>query len=152
MSVRPLAPDDLPALRGVIATLDLFPADMLDAMAAPALEAGPREGPIWRVAPAQAPAALAFAEPEAMTDGTWNLRLIAVAPEAQGEGLGRALMAAVEAEIVARGGHLVVVDTSATQAFDGARRFYERLGYAQVATIPDFWGLGDGKVTLTRRL
>jgi len=52
---------------------------------------------------------------------------IVVAPEWRGQGIGEALMGAADAWAVAHGAARVILDLSA--ANDGARRFYERLGY-----------------------
>jgi GNAT superfamily N-acetyltransferase len=61
------------------------------------------------------------------------LRLLAVAPEATGEGVGAALLAAFEAEVGRESRHafLLVSDFN-----DGAQRFYERHGYARVGALP----------------
>jgi len=40
--------------------------------------------------------AVAYCAPERMTEGTWNLLLIAVHPGRQSEGIGRCLMSQVE--------------------------------------------------------
>jgi GNAT superfamily N-acetyltransferase len=50
-----------------------------------------------------------------------------VAPEARGGGVGAALLATVEAWMVARGG--AVAELSVTDAAPSARRMYERAGY-----------------------
>lgn len=54
---------------------------------------------------------------------------LAVAEEAEGIGVGRALMAAAEAWSRERGYRLIALDTGA--ANDRARGFYRRLGYAE---------------------
>jgi GNAT superfamily N-acetyltransferase len=61
------------------------------------------------------------------------LRLLAVVPEATGEGAGAALLAAFEAEVGRESRHafLLVSDFN-----DGAQRFYERHGYARVGALP----------------
>jgi len=61
------------------------------------------------------------------------LRLLAVAPESTGEGVGAALLAAFEAETARSSRHafLLVSDFN-----EGAHRFYERHGYARVGAVP----------------
>jgi GNAT superfamily N-acetyltransferase len=61
------------------------------------------------------------------------LRLLAVAPEATGEGVGAALLVAFEAEVARESRHafLLVSDFN-----DRAQRFYERHGYARVGAVP----------------
>lgn len=53
---------------------------------------------------------------------------------ARGRGIGEALMRALEAEALARGRVLLVLDT----ASDAAGRLYERLGWQRVGIVPDY--------------
>lgn len=53
----------------------------------------------------------------------------------RGQGIGAALMAAIEALAVARGRWLLTLDTRSDSASD---RLYRRLGWTEVGTIPDF--------------
>lgn len=59
-------------------------------------------------------------------------QMLAVPAAARGQGLGRTLMLAAEAEARRRGCHHAWVDTQF-----GARGFYERLGYAAFGELPD---------------
>jgi ribosomal protein S18 acetylase RimI-like enzyme len=81
--------------------------------------------------------------PHSLTQGTYDLYWIVVDPTAQGRGIGHALLARVEAEVQARGGRLLLVETSGTPAYTAARRFYESSGYRCEATIHDFYAPGD---------
>lgn len=93
-------------------------------------------------------------DPEPMTDGTWNMRALAVAPAHQGAGAGggAAIVAATEGAVAGMQGRLLIVDTSRIEAFVGARQFYLRCGYAEEARIRDVWGAGDDKVTFRKAL
>jgi GNAT superfamily N-acetyltransferase len=51
-----------------------------------------------------------------------------VAPELRGQGIGSALLAAAEAAVVRRGAQLLEINVDGDDT--GARRFYERHGYA----------------------
>lgn len=144
--VRPLEGGDLAALGEVLEETGLFPADMLEGMVAPWF-ADP-EGALWLVAEG----GFAHAVPEALTEGTWNLLALAVRPEVQGRGVGAALVRAVLAALRARGARLVIVDTAGTAEFAAARRLYMRLGFAEVARIPEFWAEGVDRVTYALRL
>jgi len=53
----------------------------------------------------------------------------------RGRGLGSALMQRAEAEAIARGRTLIVLDTAEEE---GAAPFYEKLGYTRAGLIPDF--------------
>jgi GNAT superfamily N-acetyltransferase len=66
-----------------------------------------------------------------------------VDPVAQGHGIGHALLVGVEAEVLAHGGRLLLVETSSMPAYTSARHLYETSGYRCEATIHDFYALGD---------
>src|SRR5688500_18311557 len=74
-----------------------------------------------------------------LTDGTYDLYWVAVAPSHHGRGVGRALCNRAEELIAAQGGRLLVVEAS-TLAGDGrACRFYEKtMRYETAARIRDF--------------
>jgi ribosomal protein S18 acetylase RimI-like enzyme len=90
--------------------------------------------------------------PHPLTQGTYDLYWIVVDPVAQGHGIGHALLARVEAEVQARGGRLLLVETSGTLAYAPARRFYESSGYRCEATIHDFYAPGDDLVIFSKDL
>jgi L-amino acid N-acyltransferase YncA len=62
-------------------------------------------------------------------------------PEAQGRGLGRALMAVIEADLKARGVHSLFAGVSGEN--EAGARFHAALGYAHVARLPQVgWKFG----------
>ncbi|WP_414447782.1 GNAT family N-acetyltransferase [Burkholderia sp. 22PA0099] len=70
-----------------------------------------------------------------MTGYEWLFTQLLVVPEAaRGSGVGTRLMRLAEQEAVARGCHHAWLDTFSFQA----RPFYERLGYACFAELPDY--------------
>jgi ribosomal protein S18 acetylase RimI-like enzyme len=75
-----------------------------------------------------------------------------VDPVAQGRGIGHALLAGVEAEVLARGGRMLLVETSSTPAYASARRLYETSGYHCEATIHDFYAPGDNLLIFSKDL
>ncbi len=81
--------------------------------------------------------------PTPLTEGTFDLYWIAVAPEARGRGIGIALMNYLENEVARRGGRLILVETSGTALYTQARRFYEACGYHYEAVVHDFYSPGD---------
>jgi len=87
-----------------------------------------------------------------MTLATFDVYWIVVAPEAQGRGIGRALMAETERVLASRGVVIIRIETSSLEGEGGAVRFYERAGFTRVGVIPDFYRPGDALVTLTKRL
>jgi len=146
--IRTATRDDMPAIRALIESNEMFPGEMLDAMMAPFF-GGADE--LWFVV-GDAPSAVAYAVPEKLTNGTWNQLLIAVDPARHGKGIGTALMRHLEEALCERGMRMIVVDTSGTEAFAATRAFYRSIGYEEVARIPDFWDSGNDKVTFRREL
>ena len=86
------------------------------------------------------------------TVASYDLYWIAVAPAQQRGGLGRRILEAVEADVAARGGTAIYVDTSGRAAYAPTRAFYERNGYLRAAQFADFYAPGDDKVVYVRRL
>lgn len=93
---------------------------------------------------------VAYCETERMTDQTWNLQLIAIHPNHQGQGHGGKLLRYVEETLKARGGRMLLVETLAS--FDLAQAFYRKYGYEEEARIRDFYAAGDDKVVFRKVL
>jgi ribosomal protein S18 acetylase RimI-like enzyme len=85
------------------------------------------------------------------TKTSFDLYWIVVSPAAQGRGVGRRLLGAVETRIRAAGGKQIYADTSSRALYAPTRAFYERTGFVQVALLPDFYDEGDGKVVYMKR-
>jgi ribosomal protein S18 acetylase RimI-like enzyme len=90
--------------------------------------------------------------PHSLAGGVYDLYWIATAPSARGRGVGGALIAAVEAAANARGGRMLIVETSSTPSYAAARRFYETYGYRYEAVIHDFYAPGDDLLVFVKRL
>ena len=87
-----------------------------------------------------------------MTVSTWDLYWVATHQEARGRGVGRRLLGAMEAELVARRAGVVRLETSQSEAYGAARAFYDRTGWAEVGRIPDFYKPGDDLLIFAKRL
>ena len=87
-----------------------------------------------------------------MTEATFDLYWIVVAAEARRQGVGRALLAATEAELRDRGARTVRVETSSLEGAGGAARFYDRAGYHRSGFIEAFYRPGDDLITFTKKL
>jgi ribosomal protein S18 acetylase RimI-like enzyme len=85
------------------------------------------------------------------TKASFDLYWIVVSPSAQGRGVGRSLLAAVEERVRAMGGKRLYADTSSRAQYAPTRAFYERTGFVQVALLEDFYDDGDGKVMYLKR-
>jgi ribosomal protein S18 acetylase RimI-like enzyme len=84
--------------------------------------------------------------PVPATRESWDLYWIVVEPSAQGQGLGRSLLAESERRIAREGGRRIYVDTSSRPQYAPTRSFYAACGYQVAATLEDFYAPGDGKV------
>jgi len=87
-----------------------------------------------------------------LTDATFDLYWIAVAPNVQSCGIGRILLSEVERVVRSAAGRWLLAETSSTAAYLPTREFYERRGYSVLNEIADFYRPGDGKVTFGKRL
>jgi ribosomal protein S18 acetylase RimI-like enzyme len=149
--IRPLVADDLPAVKKVIDATGLFPSDMLDEMAGPYLDA-PGADEFWLTSVETDVVGVAYCAPERMAEGTWNLYLVAVRPDAQRGGQGAALVRAVEQRVAGEGGRVLLIETSGLGTFAGQRAFYDSLGYREEARIRDFYRAGEDKVVFWKSL
>ncbi len=150
MIIRPIIRADLPALKTVINATELFPGEMLDAMTAPHLDGEAEE--IWLTAEADGPVGLAYAAPERMTEGTWNLLLIAVHPDRQGQGIGTRLTQAIEERLTALGTRVLLVETSGLPEFEATWAFYRLRGFEEEARIREFYRAGEDKIIFRKTL
>jgi ribosomal protein S18 acetylase RimI-like enzyme len=90
--------------------------------------------------------------PRSLTQGTFDLYWICSASSTQNKGVGSALLRQTEQEIRAKGGRLVIVETSSLPAYEPARRFYESHGYRREAVITDFYAEGDSLVLYSKKV
>jgi ribosomal protein S18 acetylase RimI-like enzyme len=149
--IRDLDRADIPYARAVLEGTGLFPPDMLQPMAEPYLTGqAPHH---WLVAyEGEQFAGFVYAEPERMTDGTFNLLAMAVDPALQGRGIGTALVAALEARLRGQGGRILLVETSGLQEYAGTRTFYARQSFSEEARIREFYAEGEDKILFWKRL
>jgi ribosomal protein S18 acetylase RimI-like enzyme len=87
-----------------------------------------------------------------LTEGVYDLYWIVVDPPSQGKGLGRRLLDFVERDVVARGGRMLLIETSSQQIYDATIRFYHRSGYEVAARIKNFYRIGDDKLIFSKEL
>jgi len=90
--------------------------------------------------------------PTPMTEATWDLYWIAVDPDVQGRGIGRALYAAFVERIRTRGGRQVRIETSSKETYAATGGFYERLGFRIDGRLRDFYAPGDDLLIFYRKL
>jgi len=97
-------------------------------------------------------ASVVLYRPEEAADRVFDLTMIAVRPDLQGEGRGSALMRHVEQNLREQDQRMLLIRTSGTARYDRTRAFYKGLGYSEHARVPDYWTDGDDLVLLTTRL
>jgi GNAT superfamily N-acetyltransferase len=81
-----------------------------------------------------------------------DLYWIAVHPQWQGKGVGKALLHTAESWIAATGRSRVYIETSGRPQYEPTRAFYLANGYAVATVLEDFYGPGDGKFVFVRVL
>src|SRR5262245_38332475 len=94
----------------------------------------------------------AYYAPEEMTERTWYLYWIAVAPKCQGRGVGGELLRHVENDIRLREGRVLFIETSSLPHYELTRRFYLKHRYDQEAVLRDFYAPGDDMVVFRKSL
>ena len=149
--IRPVTPDDLPALKTVIDANKLFPSDMLDEMISNYFSKEDSND-YWFTYDDGKPVAIAYCAPEKMTVGTWNLYLIAVHPDYQRSGRGAYLLNHIEQRLADRGARVLLVETSGSESFEGTREFYRKCGYDKEAQIREFYQAGEDKIVFRKSL
>jgi GNAT superfamily N-acetyltransferase len=152
--IRPSIPDDTTALIAIASAIG-FQANELETLSEMLSDyfGGDRNTDcFWITDEDNEPVGVAYCEPERMTRQTWNLQLIAIRPDRQGQGRGAALLHYVEQTLASRGGRMLVVETSGLPDFERTRTFYTKCGYEEEARIRDFYTAGDDKVVYRKIL
>ena len=87
-----------------------------------------------------------------LTEGTWDIYWIAIDRSQRRKGIGGALMREAENRIRKSNGRMAIIETSTKSDYSNTRQFHSSQGYSEIATIPDFYAVGDGKVIMIKRL
>jgi len=87
-----------------------------------------------------------------LTEGTYDIYWLAVDPADQQEGVGTALVEHVCDEARAAGAGQVLIETSSVDAYEATRDAYARMGFVEVARVPDYYRPGVDRVILVRKL
>ena len=153
--IRPIAPDDKTALIALVEATGLFQpheTELLNQMLSDYFASPTDSKEFWLTDDDNGLVGVAYVAPERMTEGTWNLYLIAVHPDRQRQGRGAALLAQVEQILMERGERLLLVETSAIESFEYVRSFYSKSGYDEEARIRDFYTAGVDKIVFRKAL
>ncbi len=153
--IRLTTPDDTTALIALAEASGLFDPNQTDDLAQ-MLDKHFRDRnetqDIWLTDYDNEPVGIAYIAPERMTEGTWNLYLIAVHPDRQKQGRGKALLSHVEQMLMERGERILLVETAGTDDFEYVREFYRKNGYEEEARIREFYTAGVDKIVFRKAL
>jgi ribosomal protein S18 acetylase RimI-like enzyme len=89
--------------------------------------------------------------PTPMAQGTFDLYWIAVNPDYQERGAGSRLLSFLEEVVKARGGRMILADTSTVPHFEKTKKFYLKNGFQEVARVPDYYHPGNDRITFCKR-
>ena len=90
--------------------------------------------------------------PIPLTESSFDLYWIAVAPDHRREGIGRRLLECVEGRVAEQRGRRIYVDTSSRAQYAQARALYSAMGYVEAARFPDFYREGEAKIVYCKTL
>jgi ribosomal protein S18 acetylase RimI-like enzyme len=153
--IRSITPADGPAVVALAVASELFPPEEAGFVegALDAFLADRGDGRTWVVDDVDGElVGTAYYEPITATERGWELLMIGVRRDHHRQGRGSALLRHVEQDLRARGQRLLLVQTSATPAFDRARAFYLASGYDEEARVRDYFADGDDMVLFRRAL
>jgi ribosomal protein S18 acetylase RimI-like enzyme len=150
--IRAVTRNDLEVLKKIIDSSGLFPSEYLDEMISDYFNNTNTEEIWFTYIKSHTSIAIGYCVPEKLTHGTYNLLAIGVSPNAQRRGVATEMMHYIEHQLKQRGGRILIVETSSDDAQIGARKFYEKIGYTQMAVIRDFWNDGEHKIVFWKKL
>ncbi|MBW4657622.1 MAG: GNAT family N-acetyltransferase [Drouetiella hepatica Uher 2000/2452] len=153
--IRSTTPDDIPALIALAEATGLFPSHETEELTQMLVEyfgSETKSPDFWLTDDDDGPMGVAYVAPERMTQGTWNLYLLAIRPDRQRQGRGAALLAQVEQMLAERGERLLLVETSGLESFEYVRAFYRKSGYDEEARIREFYKADDDKIIFRKTL
>ncbi len=90
--------------------------------------------------------------PTPLTEATWDIYWLAVAPSHQSQGIGKSLLSSAEKNIKKNMGKIAVIETSSKPEYEASGRFYRVQGYVLACRIADFYAPGDDKLIFLKRL
>ena len=149
--------EDRMGVREVVASTGFFSAaeiDVAEELVDERLHKGEASGYLFVFAEEEAGRVMGYAcyGPVPCTLRSFDLYWIAVRDEARGLGLGRAVLAEVEARLRASGGGKLIAETSSREQYAPTRGFYLACGFAEEARIRDYYAPGEDVLYFTKTL
>lgn len=150
--IREMSKSDIPKVKTIIDDNHMFPAEYIDEMTVNYFNQETED--MWFILEQEDAGiiAVAYCSPERMTEGTWNLLLIAVLKQFQGCGVGSTLITFIEDKLKTLLVRVLLVETSGLPEYERTRNFYPKCGYKQVAVIPEYYASGDDKIVFCKHL
>ncbi len=81
-----------------------------------------------------------------LTDAVYDLYWIVVHPEFWNQGTGASLLRYAEKDVKGRQARLFLIETSSLPAYEIPRLFYLKHQYKELATVKDYYAVGDHKI------
>ncbi len=154
--IRPVTKEDKPAIVRILKnTPEFTPAEVVVAKEVLDSYLHNPEGSGYHILVAEVDSAVSgyiCYGPTPLTEGTWDVYWIAVSPDSQGRGIGRALITCAESKMREASARMIILETSSQPSYEKTHRFYYSLGYQLIARIPDFYTAGDDLLILQKRL
>lgn len=144
--------NDIDELKKVVDSSGLFPSEYLDEMISDYLNNADTQDIWFTYIDDNKPTAIGYCVPEKFTNGTYNLLAIGVSQDSQRNGVATEMMNYIEEQLKQKDGRILIIETSTHDAQIGARKFYEKIGYTQMAVIKDFWNDGEDKIVFWKKL
>ncbi len=149
--IRPTVESDHDSLIALATSSGLFEPNQTDLLSG--MLRSPDKDDVWFTdEDGTGPVGVAYMAPEKMTHGTWNLYWIAVHPDRQRQGRGKAILSHVQQWLMDRGERLLLVETAGTNDFDYVRQFYTNSGFENEARIRDFYDPGVDKIVFRKSI
>jgi ribosomal protein S18 acetylase RimI-like enzyme len=150
--IQAITHNDIDGLKKVVDSSGLFPSEYLDEMISDYLNNADTQDIWFSYIDDNTPTAIGYCVPEKLTNGTYNLLAIGVSQDSQRNGVATEMMSYIEQQLKQKDGRILIVETSSDDAQIGARKFYEKIGYTQMAVIKDFWNDGEDKIVFGKKL
>ncbi len=150
--IKAVTQSDIDELKKVVDSSELFPSEYLDEMISDYFNNTDTQDIWFAYFNDKTPTAIGYCVPEKLTNGTYNLLAIGVSQDAQRNGVATEMMKYIEQLLKLKDGRILIVETSSDDAQIGARKFYQKIGYTQMAIIKDFWKDGEDKIVFWKKL
>ena len=149
--------EDRSGVREIVASTGFFSdaeVDVAEELVDERLHKGETSGYLFVFAEDAAGRVMGYAcyGPVPCTLRSFDLYWIAVRGEARGLGLGRAVLAKVEARLRASGGGKLIAETSSRDQYAPTRAFYLAVGFSEEARIRDYYAPGEDVLYFTKAL